>query len=303
MSSLSTLDEFATDSLRERRPASERGRVIALLAPGLIIYAVAFVYPIVNLIISSFRDTPAPFEVGAFVGLDQYGRVFTDPGQADVLWRTVRIALLSTLGCLVLALPTALAMVRMRPLGRRLVLLGVVAPLLMSVIARTFGWWTILGPGLVGETLARWLSDRPNLLFTETAIVIGLVNVLLPYMVLTLLAALQGVGDDVRLAASSLGARRLSVMRTIDLPLSAAGLVSGSLIVFSLSISSFVTPSLLGGSRNEVLAQQVYRFGLIYYDRPLAAAAAVVLLVSASALVYANLRLLRRVNRYTTVAR
>jgi putative spermidine/putrescine transport system permease protein len=283
-------------SSRAVKPA--RGRVpripYLLVAPMALVYVIALLVPFLFVLVTSLREYTGAFGVGGFVGLENYRTFLTEPGQQAVIFRTARIAGFTTLLCVLIGWPTAYYTMKLRPQWRSVVMLGLLAPLLTSIIARTFGWWAILGPGAIGDWLGSLVGRDRSLLFTETAAVIGMVNLFLPYMVLSVLVALQGIDPNLRRAALSLGAPPLEVIRRVDIPLSIHGLMGGIIIVMSLSLSAFVVPGLLGGSRNHVVATQIHRVGAVYYNRPLSAAGAVMLGVVALVLVYVNLRVAGR---------
>jgi putative spermidine/putrescine transport system permease protein len=261
-----------------------------LMSPVTVFYVVVLLIPFALVVATSFRTYEGAFTVGGFSGFSNYHEFLFGPGQRDVILRTGRIALLTTVLCVVIGYPTAYYTVRLSPRARSWVIMGLLAPLLTSVIARTFGWWTILGPGPVGNRLGSLMGHSDSLLFTETAIVIGMVNVLLPFMVIPLLAVMQNIDPNLRRAARSLGASPAQVLRHVDLPLTVQGLVGGIVIVLSLSMSAFIEPSLLGGSRNDVVATQIFRVGASYFNKPLSAAGSVLLSLAALTLVYLNLR-------------
>jgi putative spermidine/putrescine transport system permease protein len=261
-----------------------------LVAPLLALFALTFLAPFVLLFVNSLRSYDPAMPLGGISGLQQYERFLVGPGQGAVIARTARITLLTALFCLIIGYPTALIWVRVGSRLRAAMTFAILTPLLTSVIARTFGWWTLLGPGSMGALF----GQRQGLLFTEAAAVIGLVHILLPYMVLPVVASVQNIEPSLRLAARSLGANTWTVVWKVDIPLSLQGLLGGMLLVTSLSLSSFVTPSMLAGSRNDVVAVQIYRVGFAYFNWPLAAAGAVLLLMVASLLVLINIVVLGR---------
>ena len=184
-----------------------------------------------------------------------------------------------------------------RATGRRRAYLTLVilAPLLISVVVRSFGWLVILGPnGLVNSALrGLGLIDEPlRLLYTETAITLGLVHVFLSFMVLSVATALGRIDPAVLRAAASLGAGPVRTFLRVVLPLSLPGVAAGSVIVFTLSASAFITPALLGGPRVKVMSYLAYQQTMLLSDWPYGAAIALVLLAMTSAGVLVYLRLL-----------
>ncbi|MFC0533406.1 ABC transporter permease [Phytohabitans kaempferiae] len=279
-----------------RAPAgSRRHRPYLLVLPLLSLYAVAFLLPFGMVVVESFRQTPDMLGNAAFPVLSQYRDFFAAPGAWEVIARTFRVTLFTTLACLLIGYPTASAILRLGARTRGIVLICVLSPLLMSLLSRTFGWWTILGPGPFGDWLGRMVLRREgNLLFTETAIVIGLVSVFIPFMVLSVMSALQAVDPETRRAARSLGASSWTVTRTIDIPLAMPGIVGGVLLVFAMSAGTYATPSILGGYQNTVVAFQAVNALQSDFNQPLSSAISVLLVTVALLATYLNLRLGRR---------
>jgi putative spermidine/putrescine transport system permease protein len=213
-----------------------------------------------------------------------YVKLLTDEYYASVLFRTLQISAVTTLACLIAGYPVALFMVRYAGRWSGVIVFLVIAPLLTSIIMRTFGWRVILARkglwnsaldalGLLGRPVA-W-SDR------DIAVYLGLVHVLVPFMVLSIAAVLQGV--DVRLEESArvLGAGRLRTFLHITLPLSAEGIATGCLLCFVLCNGSFLTMLLLGGGRMTTLALLIYQQFSTTQDVGFAAAMGNVLMLAA----------------------
>jgi putative spermidine/putrescine transport system permease protein len=158
-------------------------------------------------------------------------------------------------------------------------MLLIVSPLLVSLVIRSFGWVIVLGPrGLVNAALAGLGLAPVRLIYTETAVVVGLTHVFYPFMVLAIYSALQNIDPAVVRAARNLGAGPLQTFWRVTLPLSVPGVVAGSLIVLALAVSSFVTPTLLGGPWVKVVAYLAWEQNLVVLDWGFAAAIAVILL-------------------------
>jgi putative spermidine/putrescine transport system permease protein len=207
--------------------------------------------------------------------------VLTDPYYYEIFLRTFRLSALTTLICIVVGAPEAYVLSRMRSPWRSIFLLVVLAPLLVSVVVRAFGWSMLLGPtGLVNDALIALGFGRVRLLYTETAVVVALVHIMLPFMVIPVWTSLQKLDPATEQAALSLGASPATVLRRVVLPQILPGLLSGSLIVFGLAASSFAIPGLLGGRRLKMVATVVYDEYLNSLNWPLGAAIAVILLVA-----------------------
>ena len=222
----------------------------AWLGLPLIYFAGLFVWPLLSLMRMGF-SRPVPQRVtGEGWSLENFRQIFTNPLFLETLWVTVRIGLIVAVAALLLGFPLAFFLVRTRSRWRGLLLSLTLAPILISVVVRGYGWIVLLSNrGLVNSVLLQLgIITRPvRLVFNETGVIIATTHVLLPFMVLAIMGSLQGVQEALEEAASSLGARRWQVFRDVILPLSAPGIAAGTLLVFILSVSSFVTPVLLGG--------------------------------------------------------
>jgi len=216
-------------------------------------------------------------------GWANYVDLATDPLFAEALLRTFRIATLTTAICLLLGVPEAWIIHRMAPRWRGPMLLLVVGPLLVSVVVRTFGWMVLLGTGgLLNQALvALGLPGAPfRLLFTEFAMVLGLVHVMAPLMVLSVWASLGRLDPMLARAAETLGAGPFTVFRRVVLPNVMPGVLGGALIVFCLTASAYATPAILGGKRLKVVTTMATNEFLNTLNWPLGAAIAVLLLLA-----------------------
>lgn len=229
----------------------------ALLAPAAVLLAVFFVVPLGFMVQTSFRD-----------GIGTYEDIFTSPVYRLVLANTIRTALLTTLLCLLLAYPYAYVMNRVGH-KLRLVMIGVVLlPFWTSLLVRSFAWVGLLqDSGMLNSTLmSLGIIDEPlSLIRTPLGVLIGMVQVLLPYMVLPLMTTMGAIDGSVLRAAGSLGAGPFKRFVRVFLPLSLPGVISGAVLVFVLSLGFYITPALLGDARDamigETIVQEVTRYG------------------------------------------
>ena len=183
--------------------------------------------------------------------------------------------------CILVGAPEAYILSRMGKPWRSIFLLVILAPLLISVVVRAFGWSMLLGPeGLINGVLRAVGIGPVKLLYNETAIVIALVHVMLPFMVIPVWTSLQKLDPWVENAALSLSASHFTTLRRVVLPQVMPGILSGSLIVFGLSASSFAIPGLLGGRRVKMVATLIYDEYLNELNWPLGAAIALILLAA-----------------------
>ncbi len=254
---------------------TDRQENLLLLLPGIALLALAFLVPIAQMLVLAFQGPDG-------WTLDQFRRFLGDDFYRAVLWRTVRLSVLITALCLLIGFPLAYIMARVGPRARLWLIVMVILPLMTSVVVRTFGWMVVLSrSGLIPNTLRDMgLVGRAfSLMHTETAIVIGMVQVLLPFMALSILGVMMRIDPRLEEAARTMGCGFLQTLRTVVLPLAVPGIVAGSLLVFTLSASSFVTPNLLGGPRVQVLAASIYQQVTQTLDWNFAAAQAVILFV------------------------
>lgn len=225
---------------------------LVLLAPFLLLIAIVFLLPLATLLKESVL-VPAPTT-------EHYRRVFGDPVYVRVMWRTLRIAGFVTVATLILAYPLAYVMARTRGLALALLGAAVLLPLWTSVLVRTYAWMVLFQRnGLANTILIKaGIVDQPaRLLYTEGAVVLAMSHVLLPFMVLPIYSALKAIPDDYPKAAAMLGASDRRVFLEVVWPLSLPGVVSGSLMVFLLALGFFVTPALIGGPQQMMIATLV----------------------------------------------
>ena len=213
-------------------------------------------------------------------------KFFTDPFYWGVVATTLRLAFGVTVVALLVGYPTAYALTKVR--DQRLLVaayLVIFSPLLVSLVVRIYGWLLLLSDnGVINQVLrVTGLVNEPiRLIYNDTGVVIALVHILLPFMVFPILSVLLQFDHALREAANDLGANRLQTFLRVVLPMSLPGVVAGAQIVFTLAISAFVTPELLGGGKVQVLSRAIW-FNVVDVNWPLAAVEAIVLLALALA--------------------
>ncbi|WP_208511050.1 ABC transporter permease [Variovorax paradoxus] len=253
-----------------------------LSGPALVLFIALLVVPLLLTAVLSFNvyDPASGPRTGEFT-LAHYAQVFGDDYYHGIFWRTFWISALVTLICVLIGAPEAYVLSRMRNPWRSVLLLVVLAPLLVSVVVRAFGWSMLLGPEGAVNALLQLVGIGPvKILYTSAAVVIALVHVMLPFMVIPVWTSLQKLDPGVENAALSLNATPFTTLRRIVLPQVMPGILSGSLIVFGLAASSFAIPGLLGGRRLKMVATVVYDEYLSELNWPLGAAVALTLLVA-----------------------
>ena len=259
-------------------PAARRGLIAAgLLAPAVLRFATLFVWPQIGLLGLSVGNPP-PF------GMASYERFLGDSYYLGVLGNSLALGACVTLVCLVLGFPLAFLLARSETRWAGLLLLLTTFPLWVSAVVRSFAWMVLF---YRGGTISRLLQGSGlvppdyQLLGTFAGVVVALAQVLLPIMILTLYAVVRGIDRDLEHAAMNLGASPAMALWLVTIRLARGGIMAGSLLVFSLSVSAFATPSLVGGARAQFMAVTIYEQTLELLDWPFAAAIAAILLVIA----------------------
>jgi len=275
----------------------------ALVLPALGLFLAVVVIPLAMTLMLSFHDWGQYKGIEPVFILKNWHEIWSDSYFHEMFARTLRIAVLATLITMVLGAPEAYILNRMRAPWKGVFLLVILGPLLISVVARTLGWALLFGGknGVVNMGLMKigLISAPLPFMFTETGVVIALAHVMMPFMVLSVWAALQKLDPQIENAALSLGASHLTVMRRIILPQIMPGLLSGGIIVFSLAASAFATPAIIGGRRLKVAATLAYDEFLNTLNWPLGAAVAILLLVALVIIVVCSNALIER--RYQAV--
>jgi len=268
-----------------------------LSAPMLVVFFGLVIIPIGMTVLLSFYDWGQYKGIVPDLTLKNWREIFEDSYFLSVFFRTLRIAFAVTVITMLVGVPEAYILNRMRTPWRGVFLLVVIGPLLISVVARTLGWALLFGSkGLVNQALMAMgvLREPLPFMFTEWGVIVVLVHVLVPFMILAVWAALQRLDPQVENAAYSLGASPLAIWRRVVLPQIVPGILSGAVIVFSLAASAFATPAIIGGRRLKVAATLAYDEFLNTLNWPLGATVATVLLIALIAIIVCSNRLIER---------
>jgi putative spermidine/putrescine transport system permease protein len=227
----------------------DRARMLLMLPAGAVLFAF-FVVPYLNIVMMSFRVPSTTAAYGDGFTLANYTKALTDELYLGLLFDTLRLALTITAICLLLAYPVAFHLARTRSRWRGLLYGLVLSPLLVGVVIRSFGWIILLANnGIVNQVLREFDIPRMRLMYNEFGVVLALVHIFLPFMVLPLIGAIQGIDPRLEEAARSLGAGKRQVFTRVLLPLSMPGIQSGCILVFVLACGAYITPALLGAGR------------------------------------------------------
>lgn len=283
---MSGVDTAAIDPTLDRdleeRAARRKGREGMVLAtPGLLYLLIFFVLPLAVVVVISFA-TRGSFGQTQLTGwnLGSYARLF-DPLVVQIVARSLFLAVAATAVCLVIGYPFAYFIATRRPKVRYVLLLLVMIPFWTNFLVRTYAWRVILGRSGPFAQLTEALGFEPvRLLFTNTAVLIGLVYGFLPFMVLPLYASIERLDWDLVEAARDLYASGWEAFRQVTLPLTRPGILAGSILVFIPSFGAFVTPELLGGARTTMLGSYIFGQFLSARDWPFGAALSTVVLLA-----------------------
>ena len=266
-----------------------------LLAPPLATVCVLFVVPVAYLFWVSLHAPSTSELYGASLTLHNYVDLLRDSFYLTIIGRTLGVAAVILGLCLVIGYPVAYFVALLPPRRRMLALLLLLFPLMVSNVVRAYGWVALLErQGVVNTTLRdlRWIDAPLDLLYTPSAVVVALMTILLPYMVISIANTLVALDRRYEEAAQALGASPLRTFVHVTLPLSTPGIASGTLLVFLLTLSAYVTITLLGGPRSKLLVSMIYD-SVTAFQWPRAAALAFVLLAIALAFTALILALLR----------
>lgn len=260
------------------------GGGLLMVAPALLFLLVFFIVPAGVLFSYSVLTQPRNGAIGLPLTLGHYAHLFETPLYLHVFLITLRVSLWTAALAVVLGFPVALTIVRGPAAVGRGVTLILVAPLVVSIVVRTYGWQLVLANGNAG--VVNWLLHAVgfgpavlHVMYSETAVVIGSLHVFLPLMVLPLASSLARIDPALEEAARTLGAPAWRVFWRVTVPLSVPGLAAGLTVVFSLTAASYVTPAILGGNYAQMLGNLLEQQVVTVYDWPLSSAIAAVMVV------------------------
>jgi putative spermidine/putrescine transport system permease protein len=286
----------AGEASRQPRAAS----ALWMIAPAALLLIVFFVLPYFSIIVMSLREASTRAPYGDGYTLSHFTNALADPYVLLVMGRTLLIGLVVTATTLLLGYPVAYHLAYSRSRWTSLLYIFVLSPLLVGMVVRTFAWMIILSRGGIANQalLGLHLVTTPLELMNNTVgVVIALVHVFLPFIILPLLGNLQAIGPDLAMASRSLGASRARTFFKVTLPLSLPGIQAGTVLVFVLSISAYVTPAMLGGTSGRTMSVLVVQYLVDNFRWPAGAALALILAFVAIVAVALYFRLLARFMR------
>jgi putative spermidine/putrescine transport system permease protein len=260
MTVTATADDLKTLAAREER-GGRLSTATVLIGPATIFVTVSLLIPIAILFRYSLNQfAPGTLMVEAFT-LENYVLFFTDPYYTEAFYRTLRVAVIVTVCCVVLAIPLAYRLARTQSRFKNVLLILLVLPLFVGNAVRAAGWMAVFGNrGFLNVSLQTLgLTSEPIVfMYTELAVIVGILAVNLPYVVLTLQSVIEGIDRSVEEAAFNLGAGPISMARRVLLPLALPGLAAGAIFCFILSMNAYATPVLLGGPQFVMMGPLVY---------------------------------------------
>lgn len=284
----------------EEDKGGSRISAAALIGPATFIVALGLAIPMAIL----FRYSLNQFKPGLMMvdalTIENYIKFFSDTYYLTVFWTTVRVALTCTIACLILGFPLAYKLARTQTRHKNLLIMLVVLPLFVGNAVRAAGWMTVFGIKGFLNTALIWLGiihEPLEIMFTETAVIVGIIAVNLPFMVLTLQSVIEGIDRAVEEAAFSLGASPWDMFHRVLWPLALPGIIAGTILTFILGMNAYATPVLLGGPKFKMMAPLV--FGQFQLNNwPFGAAVAFLLMATTLILTAtANILMQRRYRR------
>lgn len=275
-----------------------RSSAVLLIGPALVVMALLLVLPLLTLLRYSFnRFSPQHLMIEAFT-LENYIKFFSEPYFRSVMTGTFGLAATCTLASIVLGYPVAYMLARTHTRWKSVLIILVLFPLLVGNVVRAAGWTIFLSrDGLLNYlAITLGISDQPlQFMYTNAAVFVGLMSVMLPFVILTLLGVLEGLDFTLFDAARNLGAPPATAFRRIILPLSIPGVSAASVLVFTIGMNSYATPVLLGGAEFKMMAPTVYQQFALILNWPFGAALAFILIaVTGAAAILSSIFLARQ---------
>lgn len=272
---------------------------VLLLSPAFVVVFALLGIPLLILLGFSVLESSDNFELAGTLTVQNYVRVLTDGYYLSLLGKTLWLSALTTVISSIAGYCLAHFIWRQTKF-RGIFLIIVLSPLLVSIVISSYGWVVLLGNnGIINQALLslKLISSPVRLIYTDAAIVVGLTHITLPFMVLSILASLERIENVLPEAAATLGANGLQVLRHVILPLALPGFAAGTTIVFCLSLSAYVTPSVLGGSGPNFITTLIYNEFITQLRWPVGAALAFVLLAVSLTAVFFQISVMARLAR------
>jgi putative spermidine/putrescine transport system permease protein len=273
------------------------GLLVTIPAAAIVFFGL--VLPVGYILLLSFNPAAlGVIELVPEITFANYLKLVGDSYYWSILGRTLWVAAATTVIASGLGFVLAISLWQTSAKWRGLLTVVVLAPLLVSIVARTFGWIIILGSkGLLNQGLAAFGIPPVEIMYTDAAVIIGLVHVFVPYVVLTIMASLDRIDPSLPEAAKTLGASGATMVLQIIAPLAMPGIVAGATIVFSLAMSSYVTPAMMGPPSSSVLATVVYQQFVMNFNWHFGSVLVAILLAASLLTILLTLTVVARIGR------
>ena len=248
--------------------------ITLIIIPGVLVCSALLIIPLLLLFVDTIPEIDSPFSL--------YQDFLNKTFHQKILFRTIKVALITTIICIILAYPSAFFIALKGKRFKSLFIVIAVFPLLLSPVVRSFAWMVIIGKNGFVNDLLLWLSiiEKPiQILYTEFAVIIGLTYLFLPLMILPLVGVMENIEVDLLDSAKSLGASNQGVFFQIILPLSSSGLLVGSVLVFTGSLTAYTTPRLLGGDQAMTLSTLIYQNAMTLFEWDTASVIAIIMIL------------------------
>jgi spermidine/putrescine transport system permease protein len=270
-----------TKAAKPRAGVRSRSRLLVQIAPGISWLLLFFFVPLLLVFVYSFYEFSDGRVIKQFT-LSNYERALSSAVYYRIFVKSLGYGLVVTLTGLVVGYPCAHFLARTRFRRKDILFVGLIVPFWTTIVVRTYAWKILLGTkGVANHVLLSLgiVQEPVKLLYTQTAVMFGLVHVFLPFMILPLYASIEKIPRHLEEAAMDLGAGRIRSFLRVNLPLSLPGINTGCLLVFILTVGSFVTPELLGGPGEIMIANVIQREYYESFNWPFGFAMAVLLLM------------------------
>jgi putative spermidine/putrescine transport system permease protein len=263
----------------------------ALALPATLMVFLFLGLPVLSTLALTFGDPKGPVAA--------YAAFFNSRFRMTVLWRTMEVALITTILSVGIGFVVAWVVARTPSRLKSILIIAAVFPLLTGVVVRSFAWLVILGKNGILNSFLLWaglISEPLSMLYTQGSVIVAMVYLFVPLMILTLVGVLEGIPQDLTDAAASLGATPAAAFPQVVLPMAVPGLIVGAVLVFTGSFTSYATPQLLGGERQMMMGTFLYQRAMVTFDWLGASTIASVMVVVTLATVLAMSKLARRLN-------
>lgn len=286
---------WETNFIRRIRTRREIDTGYLYLSPLMAVLIAFFLLPVLTVAWVSFHEYSFQTIIGETLTVSNYYLFFTEPFYQRFTWYTLKLAMFNTAACVLLGYPVAYYLVHTSKVKRGLILFLVILPLMVGSVVRAYGWIVLLGDdGMLDRLTELFLTEGVVLLGTTPAVYIGMFHIMLPFAIIPIYSSLESIDESLIWGARDLGANKLDAFVKITLPLSLPGVVSGSIFVFTITMSAIVTPQLLGGRSDYTMGAMIYDMVFTNSNWPFAATMGVVISTITFSLIFIYLFTFRK---------